>query len=580
MKASRAVVLVALSLAPWLGARAQVVLERALVREKQNCDGDTISTIVIRSHPPAHSGRVAATQRIASGWLRLSQTTTRPQVIAAYMRLVSGTICSEIDRSESERILRAQPFIASATIHTVTEGPQRVRLEVDVVDEQRLVIGAGTRHGTVSSLILGTENLSGRGASLAFWATRGFAYRDGVGFRGVKYGMFGRPDFLAITAERRAVIGEHLEIELAEPFLTDRQSRGYHVRSGLSSGYTRLVRPVGDPVSVFVRRTSYDLSTVTRFGQPSGRNAVGLLGAALIGEDVRTGPELVVVADTGLVRQVVNPFAGSYPGFTTTRLAAIAGVRALRYITVSAFDAISAEQDMGIGVQLDVLAGPSLQSSGGAADFFMASDFYAGLGNERTFFAARGLLEGRREHRAQRWKGMVSNVRFDGYHRSTVKSTSKLSIEYSGTRALAFPLQLTLRDPESGLPGYGKATMAGGHRLIGRFDERLYLTTIRGRVELAAGAFASAGRLWAGDAPYGATTGMLGAAGLSLTAAFPEGSKRSYRLDVAFPFDPARAETRVEVRLVSSDRTRRLWAEPSDLNRARTGAAPVTLMKW
>lgn len=573
-------VLVVLSLAPWLGARAQVVLERALVRERRGCDGDTISAIIIRSHPPAYTGRVAATQRIASGWLRLSQATTRPQLVAAYMRLESGTICRDIDRSESERILRAQPFIASATINAITEGPRRVRLEVDVVDEQRLVAGAGTRHGTLSSLILGTENLNGRGASVSLGATRGFAHRDGFGFKGVKYGMFGRPDFLAITAERRAVIGEHLEFELAEPFLTDQQARGYHARSGLSSGYTRLVRPVGDPVSIFVRRTSYDLSAVTRFGQPSGRNAVGLLGAALIGEDVRTEPELVIVADSGLMRQIVNPFAGGYPGFTTTRLAGIAGVRALRYITVNAFDAISAEQDMGIGVQLDLLAGPSLRSSGGPADFFMASDFYAGFGNKRTFFVARGLLEGRRERGAQRWKGMVSNVRLDGYHRSTVDRTSKLSLEYSGTRALAFPLQLTLRDHESGLPGYSNATMAGGHRLIGRIDERLYLMSIRGRVELAAGAFASAGRLWAGDAPYGATTGVLGAAGLSLTAAFPEGSKRSYRFEVAFPFDPARAESRMQVRLVTSDRTRRLWAEPGDLSRARTGATPVSLMKW
>lgn len=580
MTASRALIVAALVLAPCIGARAQVVLERALVRERRGCDGDTITSIVIRSHPPAYRGAAGATQRIASGWLRLSGTTTRPAIIAAYMRLESGTICRDIDRSESERLLRAQPYIAAATINAVSEGPRRVRLEVDVVDEPRLIIGAGTRHGTISSVVLGTANFSGRGASVVAGATRGFAYRDGFGLNAVKYGMFGRPDFLAITAERRPVIGERLEIELAEPFLTDRQLRGYHARTSLTSGYTTLVRPEGDPASVFVRRTSYDLGAVWRYGRPSGRGAVGLLGGALIGEDVRTGTELAVVADTGLVLLAPNPLADEYPGFTTTRVAAIAGVRAIRYITVSAFDAVSAEQDMGIGVQLDLLAGPSLHSSGGTADFFMASDFYAGFGNERSFFVTRGLLEGRRERGAKRWEGMVSNVRLAGYHRSTVNRTSKLSVEYSGTRALAFPLQLTLRDPEAGLPGYAKATMAGGHRLIGRIDERLYLTAIRGRVELAAGAFAAAGRLWAGDAPYGATTGVLGAVGLTLTAAFPEGSKRSYRLDLAFPFDPARARTRVEVRLVTSDRTRRLWAEPSDVNRARTGAVPVSLMKW
>jgi hypothetical protein len=569
-----------LALAPYSRADGQTVLARALVEARRPCDGDSITTITVTSHQPSYDGRIAATERKAMNWLNLPATPTRPWVANAYMRLNAGTTCTEIDRSESERLLRAQPFIASATVRAIPDGPRRVRIQVDVVDELRLVVGASTRHGTISSLRLGSENLAGRGLSVAASARRGFAYRDGFGIDAMQYAAFGRPYYIALAAERRPVIGERLTVEFAEPFLTDLQNRAFHSRTALESGYNTLLRPDGANVSVFVRRTSYDVGWVTRIGRATGRRTVGLIGAVLLGEDIRTGDDLVIVADSGLAPEGSNPFMSQYPAFTTTRIAVIGGVRTLRFITVNGFDAVTAEQDMGVGMQFDALVGPSLQASGGASDVFVAADLYAGIGDTRSFFVARALGETRRRRPSGDWDGMVASARLAWYGKPTAERTEIASIELATLHDLAFPMQLTLRDVEGGLAGYGKSQVAGGKRIVARIEERRVISNIGGRADLAAGIFASAGKLWAGDVPYGQDTPIHASAGFSLIGAYPAGGKRSYRVDVSFPFNRAPGTPAIEIRFNSSDRTRLLWLEPNDVARARTGAVPVSLMKW
>ena len=522
---------------------------------------------------------VGGARQAASTLLGAPYVPTRSSVIASYLRVAAGRVCTELDRRESERLLRAQPFIASAAIYVITESPGRVLLVVDVVDEPRTIAALGFRRGTVSAATLGSENLSGRGLALVASARRGFAYRDGFGVGFVKFGMFGRPDFLAAQAERRAVDGERLSVEVAEPFITELQRRALQASASLESGYTGLVRPAGEQVSLFVRRTFYDVGWVTRVGR-SGRRAVGLIGAAVLGEDVRTGKSLVILSDTGFVAGPSNPFAASYPAFATTRVAAITGLRALRYVTVRGFDALTAEQDMGIGVQFDVLAGPSVMSSGHRRDLFVAGDLYAGVGDARSFLVARALAEARSDRSSQRWDGVVASGRLAWYGKPASTRTQMASVELSAMRELAFPMQLTFRDADGGLPGFGNATFAGGRRVVVRAEERWLVRPFGARADAAVGVFATGGKLWAGDVPYGRTTAVHASAGVSLLGTYPAGGKRTYRVDLAIPFNPERGGFRPELRVSSTDRTRLLWLEPKDVARARTGAVPVSLMKW
>jgi outer membrane protein assembly factor BamA len=100
------------------------------------------------------------------------------------------------------------------------------------------------------------------------------------------------------------------------------------------------------------------------------------------------------------------------------------------------------------------------------------------------------------------------------------------------------------------------------------------------RAGIAMGVFADAGRIWAGDVPYGVTTPMRASVGFSLMGSYPVSSKRMYRLDVGFPLNPARFEQGIAFRLTSGDRTGLFWSEPSDVERARAGTGPVSLMRW
>lgn len=66
---------------------------------------------------------------------------------------------------------------------------------------------------------------------------------------------------------------------------------------------------------------------------------------------------------------------------------------------------------------------------------------------------------------------------------------------------------------------------------------------------------------------------------MSLLAAYPAGSKRLLRLDIAVP--TARDGNQGwELRVSASNLAGRFWQEPKDVSRARTGPVPSTLFDW
>jgi len=570
--------LLLLGFLPIVGIAAQDQPAPAAGDTRRSCDGDTVTTVQVRSHAPSSPNLATNASRETRKVLGVPYEPTRPSIIAAYLRLAGGRVCSEFERRESERLLRAQPFISSATVRAIPDGPGHVRIEVDVVDELPLIVGGSASRGTVSSLLLGTQNLRGLGISEAESVERGFAYRNGFGIGVIKYAMFGRPDFMAIDAQRTP-LGDAFSFEVAEPFLTDLQVRAFHAHFSTTSDYYGVTPFVGDPVSLYVRRTTYDAGWVTRIAKPSGRGAIGLLGLVVLGEDVRTGANAVIVSDSGFVSAPASAI-GTYAAFASTRVAAIGGLRALRFETVQGFDALTAAQDMGVGVQVDLLAGPSIWASRGSSDVFLASDVYAGVGSARSFLVARGLAEVRGNHESHTWDGVVVSSRLAWYGRPTEARTETASIELSGVQKLSFPLQLSFRDADGGLPGFAGSTWSGGQRVIARVEERRVVKLFTSRADFGVAVFADGGKLWAGDVPYGVTTEIAGSAGVSLLAAYPAGGKRMYRVDLAVPFNPQGGGRRLELRLSSNDRTRLLWAEPRDVAAARTGSVPVSLMKW
>jgi hypothetical protein len=545
------------------------------------CDGNTVSAIDIRTLPP----RAPDTSTVRGTIMNVEHErhmTTHSSVVAAYLRLHVGDQCSERNRAESERILRAQPFLASAIVQTQPDGPGQVRVIVVTIDEMPIILGAGAENGTVSQFMLGTENLAGQGTTAAVSYENGFGYRDGFGARVLQYGFLGRP-YTASASADRAPLGESWAFAFENPFLSQYQYTGFHAGAGYVSDYYSVIRPVGEDLSLYVRRVSYLAGIITRLNVVgTGGAPAGLIGAAVLGEDTRTGTTPVIVADTGLV-PVIGPtaFDNRYAASNVTRIALIGGLRAIRFVTVQSFDAITAAQDIGVGVQFDALAGPTVRGLGAGRDLFISNDFYWGIGSARSFLYSRIITEGRANRGIQTWDGVVADGKLAWYLAPNDQRTQLVTVEVATIQGLQFPMQLTFRDTDGGLRGYPDSPFAGGTRAVLRAEERWVIHPWgTHRADFAVAGFTDAGEIWAGDAPYGFGSGLRGSLGVSLLGAYPAGSKHTYRVDFAVPVNPASGSAKFEIRFSSADRTRTLWQEPGDIMRARDGAIPANRLSW
>ncbi|MGH7655864.1 MAG: hypothetical protein ACREN6_14495 [Gemmatimonadaceae bacterium] len=111
-----------------------------------------------------------------------------------------------------------------------------------------------------------------------------------------------------------------------------------------------------------------------------------------------------------------------------------------------------------------------------------------------------------------------------------------------------------------------------------RLEERRVVPLFTRKADWAIALFADAGKIWAGDVPFGQTSPVRAAAGISLLSAYPAGGKRTYRVDLAIPINPDGAK--FEIRFSSSDETRSIWRQPNDLAVAHSAAVLQNLGSW
>jgi hypothetical protein len=554
---------------------APVLAQRTVARAP--CNGEVVTRIDIQSHAPGSTFVQDAWTKVGNV-AGLHHVPTRPEVIRAYLLVKEGDACSELDRSESERLLRVQRFIASATVRAIADGPGKVRIEVDVIDDLAPIVGGSFQGINLTSLLLGTENLDGRGITVEASAQRGGAFRTGFGGDVVKYGAFGKPFTLAVGGELDPQ-GDAFRFEFAKPFLTDQQPNGFHTGVSELNTFYDLRRPIGDDVFMSVRRVSYDIGVGTRVARLTRSGAVGVLGALLVGETSNTAAHPLFMTDSGWV--AAPPFAevdNRYKPFSVVRAGVFAGIRALHFETVHGFDAVTAAQDIGKGVQFGVFAGPSIWASEHTSDYFLSGEIYAGFGNQESMFQMRMTAEGRADRQNQGWDGVVGYGKFVWYVKPSDDETRIATVELSGVQHLTFPLQLGFWDHVGGLPGFLNSPEVGGQRAILRLEERHVIPFISKRADWAVALFADAGKIWAGDVPFGTESPVRASLGVSLLAAYPAGGKRLYRVDIAVPVNPNGAK--FELRFSSSDETRSIWRQPNDLGFAHSAAVLQNMGSW
>jgi hypothetical protein len=553
------------------GARQLVAQSDSLT----TCAGKRVDEIIVLSEAPTVAGvnRIPVINRIS----RAIHVTTRDDVIRRFMLLREGDMCTDLRRAESERILRAQGFLADASVSAIPSPDGGVILYVRTVDEVSLVVGGAVNGSGVRALRLGNSNIRGTSTYLAG------SWRDGEGYRdelGVRYGhqqVFGRPYSIDIEAERKS-LGDRWLVETAHPFYTDIQRIAWRMRSGSSVDYIQFPTDSGLDRALPVDRRFFDIGGVLRIGPP-GR--LTLLGASLSGDEDRPAVAPVIIGPDGLASDTNPALRARYRDHRMARANVLWGVRDLTFKSRVGFDALRATQDIPAGFQLGTMFGRSLSVLGSRDDdIFMAADLYLGIVGRYSVLRLQLQGEGRRANDTGVWDGLLTSGRVAQYVKTGSRNTLIGSVEWSGGWHQRIPFNLGLDNSRSGIRGFGNSRIVGGQRVVARAETRWLLGPVTPYGDVGIAAFSDVGRLYAGDVPFGSDSPLSTAVGLSILAATPRGSARLFPVDFAMALAGNPAGRRFEVKVSGADNTKFFFREPDDIERTRERTVPSSVFRW
>jgi hypothetical protein len=538
------------------------------------CSGQMVSRVEIEPSPPPFSGAAKKWQEAARA-VGMHHATTTPRVVSAFLSLTPGKECTERRRSESERVLRAQPFLSDASVRVSPDTGGMVSVVVSTTDEIPVLVSARFRGVVPESFSLGNENINGEALRLTGRIERGRAYQTAFGVGVEQDALFGHAFRLVLNADRYR-IGERFVAEVEHPFFTDLQRISWHAGYVTGNGVIGFERPSRDPLALQVDDRSWNVSALMRI---FGTRTVGLLGGAVTGRRVDPASAGVLVADSGLAADTGTALRGRYQSFKAVRVGVLGGVRSVNFTPVNGFETVVGTQDVMSGAALGIFAARGI-SRFGEADYLLSSAMYAGTATPNFLLATLALVEGARDQAGGRWNSIVGSdytTLFWGRAPGTVLLVSN---RYSGGKRSLLPLQVSFADRDGGLIGYHYSGLAGERRNVAHAEVRWSGEALVRRADVGVAAFTEVGTLWAGDAPYGVNA-TRGSVGFSVLAAYPTRSKRMYRADFAFPLTRSgEGMGRIEVRFSSLDRTQTFATEPRDVSAARTGTEPSRLFAW
>ncbi|MBI2797263.1 MAG: hypothetical protein HYX65_11215 [Gemmatimonadetes bacterium] len=504
---------------------------------------------------------------------------TRPEVVRAFLLLAEGDRCDEARRAESERLLRAQTFIAQARVSVLDAGDGGVVLVVNVVDEFAvpLDVQAATTSPYVRRFGTGSSNLDGRGITLvAGWRT-GLGYRDEYSLLAKSYALRGRPLQVTATGTLRTLGGDWL-LDVARPFITDYQRVAWRVSVGQADGYLPFARPDTEPVSLGLRRITADAGVIARVGPPG---KLFLYGASLSRELLEPSSNPVDLRPTGPVPDTTTALAGRYTRYDARRVNLLAGIRRVQFFNVSGFDVLEGTQDVRTGVQAGLVVGRGLRALGATeADLLLSTDLFVGTGDALLYSMVDARWQAQRHERDANWDEVMWDAAATTYWRHSSNRTLIVTATWAGGYRNSAPFQLTLGDPVGGLRGFVNSRQAGGERFVLRAEDRWYLGRISTLAAVGLAPFAGVGVMTARDAPFGATTHPAAAIGLSLLAAVPPPSRRLFRLDLTLRLTPDGVSPVFSIATSGADVARMGFREPADILRSRARAIAPSVFNW
>lgn len=574
------------ALAAWTGALgAQGTLSAdGLVRTE--CRGQVIDEIVLVAKPPLFRARLpdfvpsarAIEQFVGQAQSRF-HSATRPEAVRPFLQLLEGMPCDERRRSESERILRAQSYIADARLAVYERGTGHVLLIVETSDEVAIVgdVRPRLRDPYVARMRLGNGNVYGMGVRAVAGFTDGDGFRHGWSGEVTKFAAFGRPIVLSAQGAREP-LAMRWQLDASRPFLTDFQRYAWAASAGVWDGYFNFRRPDSLDLALPADRRWGSVGGIARVGPPGN---LFLLGSSLTFERDVPGGTGVTLVPGNIQAVAMSPANARYRPTRSVRANALVGWRRLRFLRVAGFDAVEGLQDVRIGLEIGGTVGRGLPMFGSDdGDWFTSVGLNGGIGDGERYVQAAGNWESRLDPATGRWDAMVASGKLTGYWRMSANHTLVSEVDGAWGRSNRTPFQLTLDDRDAGIRGFRSSRAAGGARAVWRLEDRWYVGRVRNLASLAVAPFSDVGRLWTGDVPYGRTTPLHASIGVALLAAVPPASQVTWRLEVARRVTADPFARGWEARVVVRDVGRQFWREPREVARSRPVALPASLFTW
>jgi hypothetical protein len=544
-----------------------------VLRAQDACVGRPIREIVIDARPI-----FSADDSLIPGFVRALGNDlhwrSREATIRLDLLFAVGDRCDPLRLAETERLLRARPYLRSAQVVAVPTGDGGVTVFVETRDELSLSVRATVLGGPgfpLRHLSLGEDNVLGRGISVA-------GDYSNTGRFPAAFGDLFDHHFLGHRLEAelqggKSEVGPVAEETVRRAFESDfdrvawRESLRYRKEPFplVSTAMGSILQPL---VNV-----GADVGVAERFGAPG---ELRLVGFALSADrlHIESAPLAPEPAGDSAAKAAL---AGRFEERRDVRAQVLLGARRITFHPRLGLDAVHALEDAPEGAEVGLVLGRSLFGGGGLQhDWFAAMELASGaeLTPDLLLFT-HAKVEGRYLTAAGQWDGVLGDAEVELY-RLGRRSTTVLAAEGAGGWDTRTPFQLLLAGPD-GVRGYGALALPVGRRIVFHLEQRYFLGSVLGFADVGAVAFADAGRGWAGDAAFGENTGMLGSVGAGLRMAVPRGSRRTYALDLAIPVTRGLGP---ELRLGIGQQFGITHGEPQDVVRSRERISSVTVFDY
>lgn len=522
---------------------------------------------------------------------------TREGVIRRELLFAEGDCYVPELLEDSERILRSLSFIAEADVFAVPQPDGTRHVVVETRDEwsMRLEPQWDSDEGSLqlTGVELREDNLLGTGQHVSAYLKEHQGERVYGASLGTRQLLGTRLD--AEVGVARTPVGVSVVQRLAYPF------RGENGRWAFRQQVEHLERNFvifvpGDEGSVRRRyfeeeRRSFDVGTVMRLGR---RGRLTLFGVALAGEWTEYPRDYLSMdggGDEPAVLQVAPgepmPVVTGLDTISSVRVVFLAGQRNVWFERRRALDAVRGTEDVRLGVEAEVGIGRSLEAFSDDDDllvdlgFSIAGEPGPGL---LAGFSARG--EGRRDFGAEagsfEWRNLFGQADAWAYWRPSEESrhTFVAAVSAVGGWRTMVPFQLTMGN-RAGLRGLPTHAWPGERRVVASLEHRAYLGWPYARLfDLGTAVFVDAGKMWAGGDAFGVNSPVEASVGVGLRAAFPPGSRRTYRMDVAVPVTDGLAARNVVVTFGVGQAIGRAREDDPQLRRSSRRALSASLFSF